>query len=774
MKEERGLRVLFAFSFFAFGFFSMISQVLFLREFLAVLFGNELAIGLVLSFWLFGISLGAFIGARIAGKRTASISPFVISASLMAVLLPLAIFVIRSLRIILKVPPGEFIAFPEMLLSVALIVMPVSFFVGFAFPFACRFYARFFLEPSVGAGSVYLFESLGSLAGGAIFTYLLVSRLSPFSILFLNILVLSLFLFCLWFKMRRRILFFPLFLLIVSSFTLFTPLINRVEKKGISLRWKGLAPRYLLVLSRDSRYQNISLGKRENQFSIFGNGGYISSFPDPYSNGVAVGLIISEHPSPKRILVIGGGISGLLSEFLRYPIERLDYVQLDPTLIDIVRTHLAPEERKKLSDPRLHIFFRDGREFIKGGGERYDIILVNVPPPATAMVNRYYTKEFFKELSRRLTPNGVVVSRLPSAATYLGGEVGEYARSLYQTLKEVFPFILVTPGEVNYFFASKKPQVATADLAVLSRRYLALGAPSPFFTPYHFQFLLPQERVRFVNEALAGSRRHLVNTDLKPLSYFYNLILWVEVTGRVAPAKIRGKVERFLLSLRELSFLYLSLPILSFAIFWFLFLKIRRESRRHPFNILFAIATTGGSAMAIEIILLFSFQSLFGYIYQEIGILVALFMFGLAIGAHLGNRFLIRGKRGERWRAFFLLEISVFLLLILLPSLLRFLSFLSERGFSSSQFVFMLVLFAAGAITGMEFPLATRLYLSGMDEEMIGKAGGRVDAVDHLGASFGALITGVFLIPLIGLTKTALLFALLKGASSSFIGMGKS
>jgi spermidine synthase len=765
-------RLFFSAGFFAFGFYSIIVQVIFLREFLAVLFGNELAIGLVLSSWLFGIFFGASVGARIADRKAPSISPFILSVSLLAILSPAAIFLIRSLRLILDVPAGELITFPWMFLSVLLIVVPISFFVGLAFPFACRFYARFFPEPSVGAGSVYLFEALGSLAGGALFTYFLVARLSPFSVLLFSILVLSFFLFLIRLRTRARVFLIPIFIFVIASLLFFTSLGKKIEERGINLRWQGLAPDYQFILSRDSRYQNIALGKREDQFSIFGNGGYISSFPDPYTNGVTAGLIISQHPDPERVLVIGGGVSGVLSELLRYPIGKLDYVQLDPALIDIVEAHMPSSEKGRLSDPRLNIFFRDGREFIKKKGESYDLILVNLPPPSTAMLNRYYTREFFREISVRLSPGGVIVSRLPSASTYLGGEVGDYARCLYQTLKEVFPFVLVTPGEENFFFASKEEGVATTDPIVLSDRYLAFGKPSPFFTSYHFQFLLPPERVRFVNEELSKSKLNLVNTDLKPLSYFYSLILWIEITGQVGQTKIRGAVERFLIFIRDVPFFYLLIPFIILFAFWFFFLFVRRGTRGRSFNILFAITTTGGSAMAIEIMLLFSFQSLFGYVYQQIGVLVALFMFGLALGAHLSNRFLLKERVGKRrWRLFFFLELLVFSLLITLPSMLRFISFITLLGFSGSQSLFMTVLFLAGILTGMEFPVATRLYLDRIDETMIGKAGGRIDAADHLGAAFGALITGVFLIPLFGLTKTTFLFCLVKGASASFIGI---
>jgi len=63
--------------------------------------------------------------------------------------------------------------------------------------------------------------------------------------------------------------------------------------------------------------------------------------------------------------------------------------------------------------------------------------------------------------------------------------------------------------------------------------------------------------------------------------------------------------------------------------------KKETSSRKIIFSSLYAIFSTGFAAMGLEIILLFAYQNHYGCLYQKIGIIVALFMAGLAVGAHI-------------------------------------------------------------------------------------------------------------------------------------------
>ena len=68
--------------------------------------------------------------------------------------------------------------------------------------------------------------------------------------------------------------------------------------------------------------------------------------------------------------------------------------------------------REELSDPRLDIKHIDGRRYIRlaeysGSGERYDLVILNLPMPSTLQLNRFYTKEFFQNVRAVLAEDGI-------------------------------------------------------------------------------------------------------------------------------------------------------------------------------------------------------------------------------------------------------------------------------------------------------------------------------------------------------------------------------
>ncbi|MFB0519331.1 MAG: hypothetical protein ACETWC_08625, partial [Acidobacteriota bacterium] len=188
-------------------------------------------------------------------------------------------------------------------------------------------------------------------------------------------------------------------------------------------------------------------------------------------------------------------------------------------------------------------------------------------------------------------------------------------------------------------------------------------------------------------------------------------------------------------------------------------------------NVIFAIASTGFIAMAVEILLLFVFQNIYGYIYQQVGLIVAVFMFGLALGSWGMNSLLLKETRWEiPWRGvLFGLEAIIGLFCLSLPWVVG-LFMRGHGGSPPSQYSFMLLLLAVGALTGAEFPLAARLHLT--DSRLVGYTAGILDSADHLGACAGALLTGVIFVPLLGVKVTCLLLVATKVVSLAFLGTG--
>lgn len=748
---------------FLLGSYTIVAQVIFVREFLVIFLGNELCLGVIFSSWFLGIAIGAAASARPARKTVEGEGPFLLLSTLLAGLSPLILLLIRVLRSILSVPAGEYIPFAPLMLSTWLLIIPFGFCSGFLFPFACLLALGRSERGIRNVGHAYVLEAAGSVFGGALFSFLLVGRFRAFPILFGWCAVILVVLFLLSWEPRRprwaRLLLGAC--AVASALVLLTGAAGYLDASSVRLRWESLNAGLPLIASVDSRYENIALAKREEQYDCFGNGQYYFSFPDPYSYAATAHMIMSQHPDPKRVLLMGGGAGGMIRELLKYNLSRLQYVELDPALIRLVEAYLSPGERRSLHAPPVAVHYGDGRRFVKETDERFDLVIVSMPDPSTAMLNRFHTREFFAEVRRVMAPGGALCTRLSAPVDYYGEEVGSYAGSVYCTLRSVFPFVLVAPGEENYFFAATQAGVITSDIATLQERWRGREIQTAYFTPHHFLNWWLPERVAFTRNALEARGRGLINTDFKPLTYYFDLILWARFSG--------SRIDGFLKRLERVSLAWYLLPlvVLCVARAGYILISGRRGDRQNAVHSLLAIGAVGFTAMALEIILIFAFQNIYGYVYGMLGLIVALFMAGLAAGG-LGANALLKNT-DRRWVSWLGgIEFALALYTALMPCIIA-------RAIPSgvrSECVFMLLVSVTGVMTGAGFPIAARIYMNCASS--IGKTAARVNGFDQLGACAGSLLTGVIFVPLLGIAATCILLAVMNAACGILLLSGRA
>jgi spermidine synthase len=165
----------------------------------------------------------------------------------------------------------------------------------------------------------------------------------------------------------------------------------------------------------------------------------------------------------------------------------------------------------------------------------------------------------------------------------------------------------------------------------------------------------------------------------------------------------------------------------------------------------FAIFTTGFAASSLEIVLLISFQIIYGYVYHMIGLVITMFMLGLAIGSFYMNKKLEK----KDVNSFIKIEFLIVIYSILLPFILILLSKTKESSFAN-QFVFSVITLIIAIIVGMEFPLASKLQF-----RKISETAAQLYNADLIGACIGALLVSALLIPLIGLINVCIMVGIL-------------
>ncbi len=751
---DRGKKILLCALFVSIGAASMIIQAVVVREYLVVFYGNELMVGMVLALWLFSITLGTALYGALSNRLKSHDLLFTTLLCIFA-LLPFAeLALIRSARLILSVQPGTEPPFLPSSLFIFLTTLPIGLLIGALFPLGCHIFSRDSGDPRAVA-LVYSLESLGALTGGALFSFILVTTFTP-SLIFLVVTVILL-LMIMWYhssgsRPAKKIILTAFIFLCTGAILFILPAVNHFERYFRELRWNSLAGGLPLLASCDSPYQNLVVTGQEELYSLYGNGQLAFSFPDPYSNRMAAHLIMTGHPSPRRVLVIGACSGGFIRECLTHHPEHLDYVLFDRAMLTIISPYLNDYEKEGLYSRLVSIITTDGRFWVRRTETRYDFIILALPDPSTAMLNRFYTAEFFKDLKRIMSSQGVLVFSLSSSANYVGSETADYQASVYATLRSVFPYIEISPGDRYVYYASASPGVVTSDPGVLAERLRERGVPEREFSPFLFDELFNSERVAAARKMVERPGVTL-NTDMKPETYFYNLVRWDRMSGsHLAP---------FFSIVRQINAPLLFGLLLALLLFRSLMLSLHRESEqnRRRLNLCCAVAAFGLSSMSLEVVLLFAFQNLFGYLYQMIGVLVASFMAGMSIGAAVARK----AHRG--YGLLIAVQVLCALFSLGIPFLLTFFSeVLSVRmGVAGGECVFMLFMACMGLCNGLGFPLACRLYTEKGEE--VGSTAAVLNAFDHGGAAFGSLLIGTCFVPILGISQSCMFIAMINIAA---------
>jgi spermidine synthase len=486
--------------------------------------------------------------------------------------------------------------------------------------------------------------------------------------------------------------------------------------------------------------------------SFYENGLLVFSFPDVFSAEEGVQFALLEHPDPDRVLLIGGGVGDCLSEILKHGVSRVDYVELDPRMVQVARRFLPITA--VLDDPRVNVVHTDGRFFVKVTENRYDCVILNLPDPFTTQLNRFYTLQFFEEVSRILRTEGVFSFRVTSAENYIGQELGQFLSSLSATLDRVFEETVVIPGESNIFVATHSSDLLTLDPTILIERLKERSIDVKYMREYYLPYRMSPERAEYLRERIEETEGR-VNRDFQPVSYYYNIVLW--------STHFHTGVRRLLASFSSIGLLHILLIVIGFAV---LTLALSRRYRSLP--ILVAVGTTGSAEIIMEVVCLLAFQVLYGFVYSKMGVITAAFMIGLTSGSVLMVRVL--KKRKLELPHFGLVQIAVCVYPLALITGFR----LFSGSFGSStllaiEFLFPLLTFLAGFIGGLQFPLANSLYLR--TEREVGRVAGVVYGVDLFGACIGAGLASAILIPILGIFKTCYIVVMFNLVSVLVIGL---
>ncbi len=678
------------------GFTALIVQIIFLREFLAVFLGNELVAGVIIGNWMLLTAAGTRMGSGIKSSKNVFI--YIVIAQLLIAVLPQISVLLVAFFKSLFYPPGVLPGFVDTWIFSFLLMAPFCLVSGALFAIFLKAFGEISNNPQ--APLIYGFEAVGSVAGGILFTFLLLDFFTTFQTLLLLatanfgislVLVLAL-------KIRR--LYFHLILI----FSLLLVAVNLIFDFD-NLSKSFIYGKQAIVLNEETPYGNLIVTKTGSQYNFFENGISLFSTDNIITNEESVHYAMLQHRDPKRVLLVSGGISGMVDEVLKYNISGIDYVEINPAIVEAGR-RFAGFEVSEL----LEIHNIDARNFIKQTDKKFDVVLLNLPPPSTAQLNCYFTQEFYRELKAKLNPGGVISTSLDGGSNYLGKEAAKLHGILLVTMKSSFANVLIIPGEANYFLASDAP---------LGANIVERLENKDFENDYVNKYYLDDKALKLRTEQLQKliPADSPINRDFQPVGYFARIDYWLSWFG-IKIQKIAALVAGAFL-----------------VVIFFL--------NRHNKSMFVA----GFTVSATEIMVLLAFQVVFGYFYQAIALLIAAFMAGLALGTYLSGKDYLKYNRTKMLINQALIGFSA----LVIPLFLVF----EARDFGSGfllHLIFYFLMIIPGILTGIQFS-----WISTMDGKEISENGAAAYSADLIGSAGGALLASAILIPLAGFIGTGLI-----------------
>jgi spermidine synthase len=370
--------------------------------------------------------------------------------------------------------------------------------------------------------------------------------------------------------------------------------------------------------------------------------------------------------------------------------------------------------------------------------------------PSSLQANRFFTKEFFSLVKKRLNKAGILVLGAPGSLMYGNEELKNLNSCILHTLKHVFPHIRVIPGDgKNLFLSSDSQDVALIKGAHVVERLFQRKIRTNLIVPWHLEKKLHSGWQDWFKRFLEGSDQK-INSDFKPLGLFYSISHWNALFAPSLSMLFR------LFEMINIGFIALTLAfiLLGYVIFR------ARQKRPSRAAIPLSIATTGFAGMIFDLTLIFTFQSMYGYVFTWIGLLVSFFMVGAACGAIYIAR--IQERINNCFELFVAIDLTIICFSFGWPFLfLGLQAYLENSGaYAFIKVLFLVIACICGLLIGSQYPLANRIYLR--NNSSLSKTAGLLYASDLLGGWFGGIVGAVVLLPVLGLTRTCITVGLLK------------
>ncbi|TGM53276.1 polyamine aminopropyltransferase [Leptospira adleri] len=217
-----------------------------------------------------------------------------------------------------------------------------------------------------------------------------------------------------------------------------------------------------IILSKQSQFQRIIVTRWKNEIRLFLNGHLQFSSRDEYRyHETLVHPAILAHPSPKNVLVLGGGDGLAVREILKHEgVQKITLVDLDPAVTGLFTDHNVLKELNEgsLRNPKVTVINTDAFVWLEESDQTFDVVIIDFPDPSNFSLGKLYTTAFFHVLKRRMNETSVLEIQSTSPL---------FARSSYWCIEKTIeslgfrtlPLHVYVPsfGEWGFVLAGQRP-----------------------------------------------------------------------------------------------------------------------------------------------------------------------------------------------------------------------------------------------------------------------------------------------------------------------------
>jgi len=466
---------------------SMIYEIAWTRALALVLGSSVYAFTAMLVAFLVGIALGSAVYSRIRGAAPAPASFALVQLGVATSALLILPFFERIPELVLRAfsvsaRPG-FVMAVQVALSIAAMLVP-TLLIGASFPCAVAIVVRRMQHVGLDVGRLYSVNTLGAIVGTVLAGFALIPLVGAQTTvkvaIVLNVLTGVAVLAVAGSAIGRRGWTAAGAMLGVTAVAwVAVPAWSAATMtSGMAIYGHragqpggGLPPTPDVVFYEDGASATVSVHRAAGITFLRVNGKTDASTGlDMHTQTMSAHLPLLAHPDPKSVLIIGLASGVTAGAAAQHPVERVDVVEIEPAMLRAAK-FFDPENRGVLNHPRVRIIVGDGRNFLLGTEERYDVIISEPSNPWIRGLATLFSREFYALAASRLKPGGVMLQWVQG----YGFHPDDF-RMVVATYREAFPAVSIWSTSTGDYLLLGRAAPAPVDFARITAAWQALPA----------------------------------------------------------------------------------------------------------------------------------------------------------------------------------------------------------------------------------------------------------------------------------------------------------